>query len=681
MTPSHDKYPLLFSPLDLGFTTIKNRAIMGSMHTHLENADDGPERLSEFYVQRAKSGVGMIITGGYSPDERGAMWLGECKLTTAEEVARHAVVTAAVHEAAPDCKICLQMMHSGAFGWHEEVVAPSAIRSRISPYTPREITVAEIDEAIESFAKCAILAREAGYDGVEIIGSAGYLISAFLLEMTNKRQDEWGGEYENRMRFAVETVRRVRAAVGKDFIVIYRIAGMELLENGSSWDEVVKLAQGIEAAGADILSTHFSWHEAKIPTIANMVPRAAYTQVTGRIREKLTIPTITSNRINMPDVAESVLAQGHSDLVSMSRPMLADPDFIAKSKEGREDEINTCIACNQACLDHGFENKVVSCLVNPRACHETVLKFLPTATPKTIAVIGAGPSGMTFATVAAQRGHRVVLFDDHEQIGGQLNLARQIPGKHEFNETLRYYRRQLELAKVELRLGARVTAAELAAEKFDEVVLATGIVPRKVDIEGINHPKVMSYIDVIKGKVIPGNKVAIIGGGGIGFDVAELITHSGTHPSLDVEKFAEYWGVDFKNHPRGGVTGVQPVDEPPTRKVHILQRKDTPVGGNLGKTTGWTHRIELRRKDVEMIKSVKYLKIDDYGLHIDVEGTERLLAVDSIIVCAGQEPLRELQSDLVAAGFNPMLVGGADVASELDAKRVIKQASEFAAAI
>ena len=681
MTGSHQRYPLLFSPLDLGFTQLKNRAIMGSMHTHLEVAEDGPARLSEFYRQRAKAGVAMIITGGYSPSELGAMWLGKCKMTTQDEVARHIPVTTAVHAAAADCKICLQLMHSGAFGWHRKVVAPSPVRSRINPHTPREMTAKEIYAEINSFASAARLARQAGYDGVEIIGSAGYLISSFLLQKTNQRQDEWGGSYANRMRFAIEVVRRVRESVGDDFIVIYRIAGMELLENGSSWEEVAQLAQEVEAAGANILSTHFSWHEAQIPTIANMVPRAAYTQVTGRIREILNIPTITSNRINMPDVAESVLTKGHADLVSMARPMLADAEFIAKSRDGKEDEINTCIACNQACLDHGFENKVVSCLVNPRACHETELKFLPAAKSKFVAVVGAGPAGITFACAAAERGHRVVLFDSDNEIGGQLNLAIRIPGKHEFNETLRYYRKQLEIHAVEQRLGAKVTAAELVAERFDEVVLATGVVPRTVDIAGIDHPKVLNYINVIKGMQIPGDSVAIIGGGGIGFDVAELITHSGTHPSLDVDRFAQYWGIDFKNHPRGGVTGVAPVDEIPARKVYITQRKSSPLGGALGKTTAWTHRIELRRKQVEMIKSVSYRKIDNVGLHIEVDGIPRLLAVDNVIVCAGQEPLRELRPELIDAGYRAPLVGGASEASALDAKRAIKEAAELAAVL
>jgi 2,4-dienoyl-CoA reductase (NADPH2) len=681
MSQSHSKYPNLFSPLDLGFTQLKNRAIMGSMHTHLENMADGPERMAAFYAERAAAGVGMIITGGHSPDELGTMWLGESKLTNSEEVERHRIVTNAVHAAAPDCKMCLQILHSGAFGWHDQVVAPSAIQSRVNPRVPREISEQEILDAIASFARCAKLAKEAGYDGVEIIGSAGYLISAFLLQRTNKREDQWGGSYSNRMRFAVETVRQVREGVGDDFIVIYRIAGMELLENGSSWDEVVQLAQGVEQAGANILSTHFSWHEAKIPTIANMVPRAAYTQVTGRIKAKLNIPTITSNRINMPDVAENVLVQGHADLVSMARPMLADPDFILKAKDGREDEINTCIACNQACLDHGFEDKVVSCLVNPRACHETLLNYLPTPAPKRIAVVGAGPAGMSFSTIAASRGHHVVLFDDNEAIGGQMNLARQIPGKHEFNETLRYYRRQVELNGVETRLGKRVSAAELLHEGFDEVVLATGIVPRHIDVDGIDHPKVMGYIDVIKGNKVPGKNVAIIGGGGIGFDVAELITHVGEHPSLNIKKFAETWGIDFENHPRGGVTGVVPVAEPSARSVTILQRKSTPVGSTLGKTTGWTHRIELRRKNVEMINSVSYHKVDDLGLHISVSGVARVLPVDNVIICAGQEPLRELYDELCEAGCKVQLVGGAYEASELDAKRVIKQASELAAAI
>ncbi|MFK8022187.1 MAG: FAD-dependent oxidoreductase, partial [Pseudomonadales bacterium] len=539
----------------------------------------------------------------------------------------------------------------------------------------------------------ARLAKQAGYDGVEIIGSAGYLISTFLLQHTNFRTDEWGGSYENRMRFPLEVVRRVRKQMGDDFILIFRIAGMELLENGSSWEEVVALAQGLEKAGASIISTHFSWHEAQIPTIANMVPRAAFAQVTGRIRKDLNIPMITSNRINMPEVAEQVLADGHADIVSMARPMLADAELVSKALQGREDEINTCIACNQACLDHGFLGKTVSCLVNPRACHETLLNFAPVTQAKRIAVVGAGPAGLSFACTAASRGHNVVLFEASDDIGGQMNLARRIPGKHEFNETIRYYRRQLELNNVDLRLGHSVTAAELQKENFDDVVISTGVLPRSIELEGIGHPKVMTYSDVILGRCEPGKTVAIIGAGGIGFDVAETLTHVGVHPSLNVEKFAETWGIDFEQHPRGGITGVEPVAEESARKIFLLQRKSDAVGKTLGRTTGWTHRIELRRKGVEMLRSVEYYKIDDLGLHIVVNGEAQLLEVDNVVVCAGQVPLRDVYDELsAAAALNGTttssapaakvhLIGGADVAAELDAKRAIKQATTLAATI
>lgn len=677
----HAQYPTLFSPLDLGFTTLKNRALMGSMHTHLEFLEDGAPRLAAFYAERAAAGVGMIITGGHSPDEPGLMGEGEAKLTNKEEVEKHRSITDAVHNAAPDCKFCFQILHAGSCGGHEGIVAPSAVRSRLSRHTPSEMTSAQIEDTIESYARCARLAREAGYDGVEIIGSAGYLISTFLLQRTNMRSDKWGGSFENRMRFPQRIVQAVREAVGEDFIVIYRVAAMELLEQGSSWDEVVALSQAVEVAGASIISTHFSWHEAQIPTIANMVPRAAFAQVTGRIKQHVSIPMITSNRINMPDVAEKVLQSNHADIVSMARPMLADPEFVQKAEEGRTDEINTCIACNQACLDHGFLGLTVSCLVNPRACHETLLNFPAVRTPKTIAVVGAGPAGLAFSITAAERGHNVVLFEKSDDIGGQMNLARRIPGKHEFNETIRYYRRQLELTGVDVRLRHAATAAELMAGRYVEVVIATGVLPREIQLEGINHPKVLSYIDVIMGSSVPGDTVAVIGAGGIGFDVAEAITHVGVHPSLSIEKFAETWGVDFNNHPRGGVAGVTPVPEVSARKVFLLQRKNKPLGTTLGRTTGWTHRIELRRKGVEMLSGVTYLKVDDEGLHVLIGDQPKLLEVDNVVICAGQTPLRELYLALESSTVNAHIIGGADVAAELDAKQAIKQATELAAVI
>ena len=672
------RYPLLFSPLDLGHVRLKNRAIMGSMHTGLEDIPGGYERQAAYFAERARGGVGMIITGGISPNtDPGARG----RLATAEDAAQHKVVTEAVHAADPDVKICLQILHAGPLSRGDECVAPSAVRSRIGAQTPHELDEAGIEKQFSDFANCASRAKEAGYDGVEIIGSAGYLLSTFLVEKTNRRTDQWGGPFENRMRVPVEIVRRVREAVGPDFIVIFRIAAMDMLEGGMAWDEVVALGKAIEAAGATIISTHFCWHEAPVPTIATMVPRAAFTQVTGRLRKLLNIPVITSNRINMPDVAETVLARGDADLVSMARPMLADPDLVKKALEGREDEINTCIGCNQACLDHTFTGRLTSCLVNPRACNETLLNYEPAVSPKTIAVVGAGPAGMAYATVAAERGHRVTLFEASGEIGGQFNLAKRIPGKEEFYETLRYYRRRLEVLKVDVRLNTRVDAAGLKGMGFDEIVLATGIEPRIPDIPGADHSMVVGYIDVITGKATVGKKVAIIGAGGIGFDVAELISHSGPSGATDVEVFAREWGIDFKNHPRGGVTGVVPQVAKADREVILMQRKADALGKTLGRTTGWTHKAVLQRRGIQMVAGVEYEKIDDRGLHTFVGGEPRLFDVDTVILCAGQLPLRAVYEDLEAMGVKATLVGGAFEASELDAKRAIDQASRLAAAV
>ena len=674
---THPRYSRVFSPLDLGFTTLRNRILMGSMHTGLEDIEGGFERMAAYFAARARGGVGMIITGGISPNWEGG---GGAKLSTPQEAAQHRIVTDAVHGADPEVKICLQILHAGPLAGTPDCVAPSAVRSRIGRYTPNALDDAGIEKQFSDFANCAALARAAGYDGVEIIGSAGYLLSTFLVKKTNLRDDQWGGSFENQMRFPVEVIRRVREAVGPDFILIFRIPAMDMLEGGMSGEEVIQLAQAVEGAGANIISTHFTWHESLVPTIATMVPRAAFAEVTGRIRKHVGVPMITSNRINMPDVAEAVLAAGHADLVSMARPMLADPDLVVKARDGREDEINTCIGCNQACLDHTFTGRLTSCLVNPKACHESLIVAKPAAKVKDIAVVGAGPAGLAFAVEATQRGHRVTIYEAGDTIGGQFNLARRVPGKEEFSETLRYFRTMIDKLGIRLHLNMRVDADRLVAAGHDEVIVATGIRPRVPDLPGIDHPKAVSYIDAILGRREIGRRVAIMGAGGIGFDVATLITHAGPSAALDVPTFCKEWGVDFANHPRGGVTGVTPQVQAADREVVILQRRDGAPGRTLGRTTGWTHRLSLTRRGVSMMGGVTYLKIDDEGLHTLVNGTPRLFEVDTVIVCAGQEPERSLYDALVARGMPAHVIGGANAAAELDAKRAIAEATELALA-
>lgn len=671
-------FPHLLAPLDLGFTTLRNRTLMGSMHTGLEEMPNGFERMAAFFAERARGGVGLIVTGGVGPNEEGSVRAGAAKLSTAHEAEEHKVVTQAVHEAGG--KICLQILHAGRYAYSPQLVAPSAIQAPINPFTPRELDEEGIEKQIRDFVNCASLAEEAGYDGVEIMGSEGYFINQFLVAHTNHRTDRWGGSYENRMRLPVEIVRRVREAVGAEFIIIYRLSMLDLIEGGSTWDEVVVLAKAIEQAGATLINTGIGWHEARIPTIATKVPRAAFTKVTAKLRGEVKIPLVTTNRINTPEVAEQVLAEGDADMVSMARPFLADPDFVNKAAADRSDTINTCIGCNQACLDHTFSGKLTTCLVNPRACYETELNYIPTQSVKKIAVVGAGPAGLSAATVAAERGHQVTLFDSASEIGGQFNVAKRVPGKEEFYETLRYFNSKLQSSGVDLRLSTRVSAAELLAGGYDEVILATGIVPRTPDIPGIESPKVISYLDAILQRKAVGQRVAVIGAGGIGFDVSEFITHDGESTSLDREAFWKEWGIDLGLEARGGVAGVKPAPHAPARQVYLLQRKKSKVGNGLGKTTGWIHRTGLKNKQVQMISAAEYLKIDDEGLHLRIaEGEPQVLPVDTVVVCAGQDPLRELQAELEQGGLPVHLIGGADVAAELDAKRAINQGSRLAA--
>ena len=670
-------YPHLNAELDLGFTTLRNRVLMGSMHVGLEEAPNGFERMAAFYAERARGEVGLIVTGGIAPNERGRPMKGGAMMVNEHEADQHRIVTQAVH--AEGGKIAMQILHFGRYAYQPGLVAPSALQAPINPFVPHALTGDEVEQTIEDFVRCAALARYAGYDGVEIMGSEGYLINEFIAARTNHRDDEWGGSYAGRMRFAVEIVRRTRQRVGRDFIIIYRLSMLDLVEGGSTLEEVIALAQAIEAAGATLLNTGIGWHEARIPTIATKVPRAAYAWVTQRVMGQVGIPLITSNRINTPEVAERLLAEGYADMVSMARPLLADGDFVRKARQGRADEINTCIACNQACLDHTFGGKITSCLVNPRACHETELVIAPAPAAKRIAVVGAGPAGLSFAVTAAQRGHAVTLFDAASEIGGQFNIAKKVPGKEEFHETLRYFRRQLELGGVALQLGHRVEAAQLIEGGYDEIVLATGIRPRVPAIDGVDHPKVLGYLDVLQGDRPVGERVAIIGAGGIGFDVAEYLTHAGDSGAVAPRKFYAEWGIDTDYARAGGL--AQPQAQPSPRRVHLLQRKSTKVGDQLGKTTGWIHRTSLKARSVAMGSGVAYERIDDAGLHITVDGQPQLLEVDNVVLCAGQEPQRELHAALSAAGCSVHLIGGADVAAELDAKRAILQGTTLAASL
>ncbi len=670
-------YPHLLSPLDLGFTTLRNRVLMGSMHTGLEDRAKHYPRLAAYFRERAEGGVGLMVTGGMAPTYRG--WLAPLasSMVSKRQVPRHRQVTEAVHGA--DGKICMQILHAGRYGYHPFVVSSSNRKSPISPFGPKALSAGGVEREIRGFVRAATLAREAGYDGVEVMGSEGYLINQFTTTHVNDRQDAWGGDTQKRYRIAEEIVARIREAVGTDFIIIYRLSMLDLLPKGNRWDEIVAQAKAVERAGATIINTGIGWHEARIPTIATMVPRGAFTFVTARLRPEVNVPLVTTNRINTPEVAEATLAAEEADLVSMARPLLADADFVNKAARGEAHRINTCIACNQACLDHTFKNQVASCLVNPRACFETELTISPATSTRRVAVVGAGPAGLACATTAAERGHQVTLFDQADAIGGQFNLARQIPGKEEFNETLRYFRQRLEDTGVDVRLETRARETEL--EAFDEVVLATGVHPRVPDIAGLDHPSVLGYLDVLRDHVEVGERVAIIGAGGIGFDVAEYLAHDHRQPSpsLSREAFARDWGIDLGLEARGGVDGVDPEPFQAVRHITLLQRKDSKPGKGLGKTTGWIHRMNLKRRGIEALSGVRYLKVDDEGLHIEVEGEPRVLAVDNVIVCAGQVSNRDLLDAMQAGGNTPHLIGGALEARELDAKYAIRQGTELAA--
>lgn len=670
-------YPNLFKPLQLGNVEVRNRIIMGSMHTGLEEAKQGYEKMAAYFGERAKGGVGLIITGGVAPNRAG--WVGpfSIRLTNKRQARKHKLITDAVHREGG--LICMQILHAGRYGYHPLNVAPSAIKAPIGMFKPWKLSRRGVKRTIRHFVRCARLAEEAGYDGVEIMGSEGYLINQFIAKRTNKRTDEWGGSYENRIRFALEIVRQTREAVGKDFIIIYRLSMLDLVDEGSSWEEVELLAKKVEEAGASVINTGIGWHEARVPTIATMVPRGGFSWVTKRLMGKVNIPLITVNRINTPQKAEEILTDGHADMVCLARPFLADPEFPKKAQENRADEINTCIACNQACLDHIFKRKIASCLVNPVACHETTLTIEPASQKKKIGVVGAGPAGLSFACTAAERGHKVVLFEASAEIGGQFNMAKEVPGKEEFHETLRFFGKRLEKAGVDLRLNTRVGVDDLVKEQFNEVVLATGVKPRVTGIPGEDHPKTLTYIEVLREKKPVGKKVAVIGAGGIGFDISEYLTAEDPDEEPKVAEFMAEWGVDTSYQSPGGL--MKPVPEHSPREIFLLQRTEGKLGKRLGKTTGWIHRASLKKKGVKMIGGCAYHKIDDQGLHLSINGEAKVLEVDNVIICAGQVVMRELQVPLEEAGVKVHLIGGADVAAELDAKRAIDQGTRLAAEV
>ncbi|MBW3514502.1 NADPH-dependent 2,4-dienoyl-CoA reductase [Shewanella sp. NKUCC01_JLK] len=667
-------FPHLLEPLDLGFTQLKNRVLMGSMHTGLEEEKGGFEKLAAFYKERALGGVGLIVTGGISPNLRGRLTPHACQLSFPWQVGKHRVVTQAVHEAGG--KICMQILHAGRYGYHPFSQAPSKIKSPITPFTPSAMSSRQVRSTIKDYASSAALAKKAGYDGVEVMGSEGYLINQFVSARTNTRTDEWGGAFEKRAQFPIEIVNAIRAKVGKDFIIIFRLSMLDLVDNGSTWDEVVQLAQWLEQAGVSILNTGIGWHEARVPTIATSVPRGAFAWVTEKLKQSVSVPLIATNRINTPEIGEQIIASGQADMVSMARPFLADPEFVNKTAANTPELINTCIGCNQACLDHTFSLKRATCLVNPRACYETEINFLPTANKKRIAVMGAGPAGMAFSVYAAMRGHHVVLFEAKSEVGGQFNLARKIPGKEEFNETIRYFINQIKLHKVELRLNTRLDASVLATETFDEVVIASGVVPRDLVLPGFDDPRVVDYQKVLSGEVTVGNTVALIGAGGIGFDMAHFLCERQSS-TLNPDKWLQQWGIDKTYQHAGGLTEPHS-DNTDHRKVFLLQRKTSKMGKGLGKTTGWIHRLVLKQHDVKMKTGVSYDKFDDAGLHIRVGETAEVLAVDNVVLCAGQESNRTLVDEMKATGLPVHLIGGVDVAAELDAKRAIRQGAELA---